>query len=109
MEEIMELVQRKSQLIYDLNCVKGYMEAWEFNSYLKDTWDQMNKELIELTSKIEKLSKPPYTEIEHERVELLNKIQHYERELEKCRQQLKELDKIISAITKQSNKSAEPD
>ena len=103
MEEIMELVQHKSQLIYDLNCVKEYMEAWEFNTYLRDTWDQMNKELQELTLKIEQFSKPPYDEIEQERIELMNKIQNCERDLIRFRQQLEEINKIMSAIRKQNN------
>jgi chromosome segregation ATPase len=99
-DEIMELIQRKSQLMYDINCVRGYMETWEFNSYLKDAWDQMNKELLELSSRIEELSNPQYKEILQQRMEIINKIQDCDRELEKYKNQLKELDENINKVRK---------
>lgn len=102
MDEIMELIQRKSQLMYDINCVKGYMETWEFNSYLKDAWDQMNSELIELSNRIEELSNPHYKEILQQRLTLLSKIQDCEAEQEKYRNQLKELDENINKIRRQT-------
>ena len=101
MEELVKLVNRKSQLTYDINCIRGYMENWDYSCDLQDTWDQMEKELQDISNKIDELIKPPFIEIEKQRMELLRKISEYEHELEKTRRQLHDLDDLMVKIKNQ--------
>jgi len=98
-EDIADLVRRKNVLLYDINCIREYMETWESNSYLQDLCMQMKKEVEEINRKLEGYYSSPYEDFERQKSELLQRIQNHERELQTCKRKLREIDEIIVTVS----------
>ncbi len=98
MEDIAELIRRKKQLLYDINCIREYMETWESNSYYQDMCEQMKKEVEEINRKLQGYYSSPYEGFERQRSELLQRIQNYEKELLTCKRKLREIDEIMETV-----------
>ncbi|NLM28331.1 MAG: hypothetical protein GX211_09205 [Clostridiaceae bacterium] len=99
MEDIASLIHRKKQLLYDINCIREYMETWESNSYLQNLCEHMRKEVEEINRKIEECCTPPYEDFEKQRSELLKRIHDYEKELQACRRKLREIDDVMVTLS----------
>jgi peptidoglycan hydrolase CwlO-like protein len=95
MQEIIQLIRRKNQLLYDMNCVRRYIESGDFDHNLKNAWDNLNTELEEVERALDSLRKPQLEELEKRRLELCEKAERYEKELCGIRQEIKEIDKLI--------------
>lgn len=95
MNKIIDLVRKKSQLVYDINCIKRYINDMEYDENLKDAWDKYNKELLEIEKEIELLIKPEIFMLEKRKEEILNEIKHKEEEIYILKCQLFDVDKVI--------------
>jgi peptidoglycan hydrolase CwlO-like protein len=100
MERLIQCIRRKSQLLYDINCIRQYIETGECDRYLRSEWDQYHKELEEVTKEIQQLKVPEIRELEKKKLDLLSAIQNTENELKKQNQQLTDLDNKILNLKK---------
>lgn len=95
MEQIIKCLRRKSQLLYDINCIQKYIEGGYYDQGLKDAWNDYNEELKEIQQQIDNIRKPELDKFEHKKLELLSRIKKYEDEIRHLKQNLNDLDKII--------------
>lgn len=100
MEQIINFIRQKSQLIYDMNCIEKYIEGGDYDKNLKKTWDNYNNELKEIDERIEEIRLPELLELQNKKLELLSGIKEYEDQMNDLKQQLKDLDKIILQLNK---------
>lgn len=100
MQEIIHLIRRKNQLLYDMNCVRRYIESGDFDNNLKNAWDGLNSELEEVTKELEGLRKPQIEEFEKRKMELLEKIRQREEEVCSLKLELKEIDNMMLNMNK---------
>lgn len=98
MEKLMELVQRKSRIEYDINSIEKYIREGDYDGSLKKTWDIYTVELEEISKQISLLSNPKTQSIELKRIELLENIEKHQREIEMLKSQISELDAQINQI-----------
>ncbi|MCT4686832.1 hypothetical protein [Vallitalea sp.] len=95
MEEVISYLKKKSQLIYDINCIKKYIEGGDYDKNLKTTWERYKKELIEINKKIEKLRIPQIQEFDDKKQIIMSSIKEHEEKIRLLKKQLKDIDKII--------------
>lgn len=95
MEEIISYLRKKSQLIYDINCIKNYIEGGDYDRSLKSTWEKYKKELAEIDEKIEKIKLPQLDEFKKKKQSILSLIRDHEEKVKLLKSQIKDLDKII--------------
>lgn len=95
MEKLMELVQRKSRIEYDINSIEKYIREGDYDGSLKKTWDIYTNELEEISNQIKLLSNPKTQPIELKRIELIEEIGKHERDIELLKSQVAELDAQI--------------
>ena len=98
MEDTIRLIRKKTQLLYDINCVKRYIEEGAFDNNLKNAWDGLNKELEEVTKELDEIKKPQIQGYEKRKIELLNQLHQYEEKMNKVKLELQEVDKLILNI-----------
>lgn len=100
MKQIVTLLRKKSHLMYMINCIEGYVEDKYYDKNLSEIWDTYNKELEDINKELEDSRVPALEEYEKSKLELLKKIKEQERDLELSRNQLKELNQIVSMMKK---------
>lgn len=98
MKEYINLIRRKSQLIYDINSIKRYIDHMEYDHNLKKAWEHYNKELETLNEQIESITGPQLKELEEKKTDILGKIKIHEEELYKLNSQLKDIDAAINNL-----------
>jgi len=100
MKQIVKLLKEKSQLQYHINAIKEYIDDKHYDMRLKEVWDSYNSELNEVDAKLDELSVPALEEFEQEKLRLLSEIKEHEAALEKCKDQIKELQRLTKLINK---------
>ena len=100
MDKIIEYLRRKSQVLYDLNCIEKYIKGGDYDLSLKKVWDEYNLELVSINEKIEQLKKPQIIEYENKKLELNATIQWHQKEIEKLNSQLNDIDEMIKELNK---------
>lgn len=95
MEEVISYLKKKSQLIYDINCIKKYIEGGDYDKNLKSTWERYKKELDEINAKIEEIRVPQLEEFDNRKKGILDSIKEHEEKIRLLRKQLKDIDKLI--------------
>ena len=98
MEKIYELVRQKSQLMYDINCIKRYIDDLNFDEHLKDAWEKYNNDLEEISKQIAEIKEPSLQSLTRKKLEVLENIKYHEEELFKFKEQLSEIDKAIKEL-----------
>ena len=98
MNQIIELVRKKSHLLVVIGSIEKYIKNRYFDDNLKQVWDEYNNELKEIDSKLADMNIPALEEFEEEKLKLRKQIHHLEEELEKCNQQIKELNQIAESL-----------
>ncbi|MEX1377829.1 MAG: hypothetical protein AB1Z23_10230 [Eubacteriales bacterium] len=101
MKQIVELLREKSQLQYHINAIKEYIDGKNYDMRLKEVWDSYNRELKDVDAQLDEMSMPALEEFEQEKLRLLAEIKEHEDALEKCRDQIKELQRLTKLINKQ--------
>ena len=100
MKQIINCIGRKSQLIYDMNCIEKYIVGGDYDKNLKKTWDNYNKQLKEIDKEIEEIRIPELLDLQDAKLELLSQVREYEDKIKDLKQQLKDLDKIVLQLNK---------
>ncbi len=98
MNQIIELVRKKSHLLVVISSIEKYIKNRYFDDNLKQVWDEYNNELKEIDEKLASMNIPALEEFEAEKLKLRKQIHHHEEELEKCNQQIKELNEIALSL-----------
>ena len=100
MKQIINCIRKKSQLIYDMNCIEKYIEGGDYDKNLKKTWDNYNKQLKAIDKEIEEIRIPELLDLHDTKLELLSQVKEYEDKIKDLKQQLKDLDKIVLQLNK---------
>lgn len=95
MEEIMECIQKRSKLLYDINCIKHYIEGGDYDKSLKEAWHKYNNELVEVNNRIAEYVKPHYSEIYEQKNKLAGQIKEHKNEIKKLKEQIEYLDSLM--------------
>lgn len=98
MNQIIELVRKKSHLLVVINSIEKYIKNRYFDDNLRQVWDEYNNELEQIDSKLASMNIPALEEFEEEKLKLRKQIHHLEEELGKCQQQIKELNQIAASL-----------
>lgn len=98
MNQIVTLIRKKSHLLLVINSIEKYIKDKYFDDNLKQVWDEYNKELEEIDTKLKSMNIPALEEFEQEKLKLRKQIQHHEQELKKLNQQIRELNEIAATL-----------
>ncbi|MCK5129025.1 MAG: hypothetical protein KAQ68_04170 [Clostridiales bacterium] len=98
MNQIIELVRKKSHLLVVINSIEKYIKNKYFDENLRQVWDEYNKELETIDAKLAGMDIPALEEFENEKLKLRKQIHGLEEELGKCNQQVKELNQIAANL-----------
>lgn len=98
MKQIVKLLREKSQLQYHINAIKEYIDDKNYDMKLKEVWDAYNKELAQVDAQLDEVSLPALEQFEEEKLRLLSEIKSHEDALERCKDQIKELQRLTKLI-----------
>lgn len=98
MNQIIELVRKKSHLMVVISSIEKYIKNRYFDENLKQVWDEYHQELQEIDNKLKSLNVPALGEFEKEKLKLMEQIHYHEEEIKKCQQQIKELKQIAFSL-----------
>ncbi|MCF8019675.1 conserved protein of unknown function [Petrocella atlantisensis] len=99
MDKRLELLRKKSRIVYDMNCIKKYIEMGDFDASLEKAWDKYQLSLDKVDSELKLLSNPSTKELEDLKMERLAKIKEYERHIELIKEQLEEIDEELKVLS----------
>ena len=98
MNQIVELIRKKSHLLLVLNSIEKYIKNKYFDDNLKQVWDEYCKEVEAIDAELQNMNIPALEEFEQEKLKLRKEIDFHEQELKKLNQQIKELNEIAKTI-----------
>lgn len=96
--QIVDLIRKKSHLLFVIHSIEKYIEDKYFDKNLEDVWNEYNSELEAVNRQLNEMKIPALEEFESEKLKLLKQISYHEQELARCRQQIEELDRIAREI-----------
>lgn len=91
-EEIRACMRRRTKLLYDMNCIRHYIEGGDYDSSLKQAWAKYNKELEGIDEHLKDYVKPHYDA-------LLEEKKMYEGKIKEHKEHIKQLREEVSYIT----------
>ncbi len=98
MEEMIKVLKRKSQIIYDMNSIEKYIKPGEHDENLSKAWNNYRKELEEVEAELRLLSNPETKALEEKKLELRHKIEDHKKEIELLEYQIQEIEKKIVVL-----------
>lgn len=96
MEEIKACMRRRTKLLYDINCIKHYIEGGDYDASLKQAWSRYNKELEEINTRIAEYAEPNYDKLCEEKKSLESAIKTHKDEIKKLREEVSYINDLIS-------------
>lgn len=91
----MRVLKRKSQIVYDMNCIEKYMTPGEFDESLSKAWNGYKAELAEVEEELKLLSNPNTKDFEEKKLALLHQIEGHKKEISMLEHQIEEIEKKI--------------
>lgn len=98
MEKRLELLRKKSRIVYDMNCIKKYMDVGEFDVSLEKAWAKYQANLDKVETELKLLSNPSTKDLEDLKLERLAKIKEYERNIALIKDQLQDIDEELRIL-----------
>ena len=98
MEQMMNVLKRKSQIVYDMNCIEKYIRPGEYDESLSKAWNDYKAELEEVEEELKLLSNPETKALEEKKLELLHGIEEHNRQIHLLEHQIKDIEKKIMAV-----------
>lgn len=98
MEEMMKVLKRKSQVVYDMNCIEKYIQPGEYDESLSKAWNRYKKELDDIEEALRLLSNPTTKAFEEKKLGLRQEIDQHKKEIQLLENQLKEIEKKIGVL-----------
>jgi hypothetical protein len=95
MEEMLNVLRKKSQIKYDMNCIEQYIKDGDCDKSLKHAWNGYRDNLIEIEEELKLLSNPETKVLEEKKLELLHKIEEHNREILMIKHQIKGVEKKL--------------
>ncbi len=95
MEEVLGYLKKRNQLVYDINCIKKYIEGGDYDKSLKRAWEKYKQELVHVNHQIDQIREPQLKAFENKKAKILAAIKEHEREIKLLKKQLKELDNLV--------------
>ena len=99
MEKRLELLRKKSRIVYDMNCIKKYIDMGDFDTSLEKAWAKYQANLDKVDTELKLLSSPTTKDLEDLKLERLAKIKEYERNIALIKDQLEEIDEELRILT----------
>lgn len=98
MEEMMNVLKKKSQVLYDMNCIEKYIKAGECDKSLEKAWEGYKADLDEIEDELRLLSNPDTKPLEEKKLELMHKIEDHQREIHMLERQIKDIEHKLMAF-----------
>lgn len=98
MEEMMNVLKRKSQIMYDMNCIEKYIGPGESDERLSKAWTGYKSELEEVEEELKLLSNPSTKVFEEKKLALRHQIEDYKRQIHMLEHQVKEIESKIGVL-----------
>ena len=98
MEEMMKVLKRKSQIMYDMNCIEKYIGPGESDESLSKAWNGYKAELDEVEEELKLLSNPSTKVFEEKKLELRYQIEAHKKQIRMLEHQIKELETKIGVL-----------
>jgi len=99
MEKRLELLRKKSRIVYDMNCIKKYIDMGDFDVSLEKAWAKYQANLDKVDTELKLLSSPTTKDLEDLKLERLAKIKEYERNIALIKDQLEEIEEELRILT----------
>lgn len=94
----MQVLKRKSQIVYDMNCIEKYITPGEYDESLSKAWNNYKLELDLVEEELKLLSNPDTRALEEKKLELSHQIEVHEKEIKLLERQIKEIEKKIVVL-----------
>lgn len=98
MEEMMKVLKRKSQIVYDMNCIEKYIQPGEHDESLSKAWNKYKVALDEVEEELKLLSNPETKEYEERKLEIRHEIEDHRNQILMLEHQIKEIEKHIRVL-----------
>lgn len=98
MEEMMNVLKKKSHVTYDMNCIEKYIKAGDCDRSLEQAWKEYKLELDEIEDELRLLSNPATKDLEEEKLHLLHSIEDHQKEIHMLERQIKEVEHKLMAF-----------
>lgn len=95
MEHLLEYVKQKEKLLYDINCIKKYIEGGDYDKSLKRAWIDYNNQLEEINQKLVEYVKPHYDQLYEKKIELTEEMKGYQEKINELKAQIKYLNDLM--------------
>lgn len=96
MEDFMKLLRRKSHILYDMNCIEKYIKSGDCDQNLEQAWADYVSQLKDIESTLNKIRTTELAELEDIKLNLLSQIREYESKIVALKNQLKDVERVIS-------------
>ena len=98
MEEMMKVLKRKSQIVYDMNCIEKYIQPGEHDENLSKAWNNYKVELDEVEEELKLLSNPSTKAFEEKKIDLRHQIEDHKKQIHMLENQICEIEKNIGML-----------
>lgn len=98
MEEMMNVLKRKSQIMYDMNCIEKYIVTGECDKSLEKAWDEYKVELKEVEEELKLLSNPETKPLEEKKLDLLHRIEDHKKEIALLERRVHDIEKQLAGM-----------
>lgn len=94
-DKMMEVLQKKSRLEYEMNSVEKYIKGGDFDASLEASWEKMKSEKDLLDKELSLLENPATSELQARKLDLLAEVKEHEAEIDRLNRQIHFLDRQI--------------
>lgn len=98
MEEMMRVLKRKSQIVYDMNCIEKYIQPGEYDESLSKAWNNYKTELDEVEEELKLLSNPLTKAYEEKKIELRHQVEDHKKQIHILENQINEIEKAMGKL-----------
>jgi hypothetical protein len=96
MEEMMKVLKQKSHILYDMNSIEKYIKGGDCDQSLQAAWNDYKAQLDMIEEELRFLSNPETKTLEEHRLQLMDEIEHHQREIHMKERQIQEIDKKLA-------------
>lgn len=99
MEEVLGYLKKRNKLMYDINCIKKYIEGGDYDKSLKRTWEKYKAELVQVNTQIDQIREPQLKAFEDEKTKIMAHIREHQEHIRLLKKQLKEIDNLMVRLS----------
>jgi len=95
---MMHILNRKSQILYDMNCIEKYITPGQYDESLSKAWNGYKRELNQVEEELKLLSNPDTRALEEQKLAISHQIDDHKKHVRLLEHKMEEIDKKIYAL-----------